>query len=176
MGFDVDGFLGGMGLSMDYFIGRGLRCFDDAESLAVVQVDEDGREHELVPEACEAWERMRGAAAEDGVEIFVVSAFRSVARQGEIVRGKMEKGIGAEEIFAVSAPPGFSEHHTGLAVDVSTPGYAVLEEEFEESAAFAWMRERAGEFGFFMTYPRDNAFGYIYEPWHWCFDGGGRLA
>lgn len=176
MGFDVDALLGEMGLSMNYFIGRGLRRFDDAELLEVVQVDEDGRVHELVPEGCVAWERMREAAAADGVEIFVVSAFRSIARQAEIVRGKFLREIGVEEIFAVSAPPGFSEHHTGLAVDVSTPGYALLEEEFEESDAFAWMRKRAAEFGFFMTYPRDNEFGYIYEPWHWCFDGGQRIA
>lgn len=158
-----------LGLSEDYFEQRGLLRFEDAEELDVVQTDADGRIHELVPEACEAWNAMKETARNAGYEIFIVSAFRSASRQAEIVRAKHLSGIGNEEIFSVSAPPGYSEHHTGRAIDVSTPGYPVLEEEFEQSEVFAWLQENAVSFGFSMTYPRDNEFGFIYEPWHWSY-------
>lgn len=172
--------LGELGVSEDAFLERGLVRFEDAGlvgdgdggALVVVQVDEDGREHELVAEAATAWQEMKEAATSDlgdGCGLLLVSAYRSVERQAEIVRRKFLRGIGVEEIFAVSAPPGFSEHHTGRAVDISTPGYAALEEEFEQSKAFAWLVEHAEKFGFSMTYGRGNAYGYLYEPWHWCF-------
>lgn len=169
----VDGLLDDMGLDVGYFLERGLVRFADAAAvdLVVVQVDADGREYELVRDAARAWGEMQAAARADGYELELVSAFRSVERQAEIVRRKFLRGLSVEDIFAVSAPPGFSEHHTGRAVDVSTPGYAVLEEEFEDSEAFGWLRENAGRFGFTMTYGRGNEYGYLYEPWHWVYGG-----
>ncbi|MFT5905342.1 MAG: D-alanyl-D-alanine carboxypeptidase [Cryomorphaceae bacterium] len=171
--------LGELGVDEGYFLERGLVKFEDVVAtggeLVVVQVDADGREHELVDAAAVAWREMMAAALGDGCELLMVSAYRSVERQGEIVRGKFLRGLGADEIFAVSAPPGFSEHHTGRAVDISTPGYAALEEEFEESAAFGWLGENAGRFGFTMTYGRENAYGFLYEPWHWVFLEGDTL-
>ncbi len=166
--------LGELGVGVDYFLDRGLVRYVDvvADELVVVQVDDDGREHELVAVAAVAWEKMLKAAMGDGVELLMVSAYRSVARQAEIVRGKFLRGLSNEEIFSVSAPPGFSEHHTGRAVDISTPGYAALEEEFEESVAFRWLCENAGAYGFSMTYGRGNPYGFLYEPWHWCWLGG----
>ncbi|MGJ8655546.1 MAG: M15 family metallopeptidase [Akkermansiaceae bacterium] len=168
---EVGVLLGEMGVDDGYFLRRGLVRFDDAGSgeLVVVQVDDDGREHELVAGAGEAWLEMKGAALADGVVLEMVSAFRSAERQAEIVRGKVLRGLGVDEIFAVSAPPRFSEHHTGRAVDISTPGYAVLEEEFEESGAFEWLGENAGRFGFSMTYGKGNVYGFLYEPWHWVW-------
>ncbi|MCP5535129.1 MAG: M15 family metallopeptidase [Akkermansiaceae bacterium] len=160
-----------LGLTVSDFTGRGLVPFADADELETVQVDEDGRVHELVPAACAAWEAMKQAAQCDGVELYIVSAFRSIARQAEIVRAKFLAGQGNDEIFAVSAPPGFSEHHTGRAIDVSAPGEAVLEAEFEQSSAFDWLERNATRFGFTMTYPRDNTYGFSYEPWHWCYHG-----
>jgi len=169
--------LGELGVDEASFLERGLVRFEDADNgdLVVVQVDADGREHELLSGAAVAWGEMQAAAVVDGCELLMVSAYRSVERQGEIVRGKFLRGLGAEEIFAVSAPPGFSEHHTGRAVDISTPGYAALEEEFEKSAAFGWLGENARRFGFAMTYGRENAYGFLYEPWHWVFKEGERL-
>jgi len=115
---------------------------------------------------------MAAAAADDGVTLQVVSAFRSVAYQEEILRGKLGKGQRIEDILRVSAAPGYSEHHSGRAVDVTTPGYPVLEEIFEESEAFAWLARRAGAFGFHLSFPRGNPHGVAYEPWHWAWRGG----
>jgi D-alanyl-D-alanine carboxypeptidase len=71
--------------------------------------------------------------------------------------------------FEVSAPPGYSEHHTGRAVDVTTEGVPALRGRVrEDERVSAGCRERAGEFGFSLSYPAGNPHGYAYEPWHWC--------
>jgi D-alanyl-D-alanine carboxypeptidase len=67
----------------------------------------------------------------------------------------------------VNAAPGYSEHHTGQAVDVASPGTRPLTAEFDSSAAFAWLQANADRFGFSMPYGRGNRFGFEYEPWHW---------
>lgn len=146
---------------------RLLPCAEAAR-LEVAEVASTGREHLLTPEAASAWRQMKSAAAEESVDLFIVSAFRSVERQVDIVRGKLKAGQKIEEILCVSAPPGYSEHHTGCAVDVGTPGTPDLEEGFALTAAFGWLQRRAAEFGFRLSYPENNPHGYRYEPWHWC--------
>jgi D-alanyl-D-alanine carboxypeptidase len=112
---------------------------------------------------------LSGAARYDGVVVRIVSAFRSIERQAEIVRAKLQRGQSLEEILCVSAPPGYSEHHSGRAVDVTTDGVRPLEIEFEQTAAYDWLARRAQGFGFCLSYPPQNRYGYAYEPWHWCF-------
>ena len=111
---------------------------------------------------------MKAAAQADGVAIRIASAFRSVERQAEIVRDKLEQGFSLDSILEVSAPPGYSEHHTGRAIDITTDDTPAFEIEFERTAAFRWLCRRAGEFGFSLSYPQGNPHGYTYEPWHWC--------
>jgi len=141
---------------------------DEASEFAFVGLDHMERDAFLIPLAAAAWKRMKLAAATDGVELILVSAFRSIARQAALVAGKLSKGMTLEEALEYSAYPGFSEHHSGNAVDIGTTGACHLEEEFESTPAFAWLCEHAADFGFTMTYPRDNQFGIAYEPWHWC--------
>ncbi|MGH8674789.1 MAG: M15 family metallopeptidase [Burkholderiales bacterium] len=140
----------------------------EAEELVLAETEEDGREHRLTPAAAAAWDSMKAAALSDGETIRIVSAFRSVERQFEIVRDKLGRGITLDAILEVSAPPGYSEHHTGRAVDITTDGVPALEVEFEKTSAFRWLSKRAGEFGFSLSYPAGNSHGYAYEPWHWC--------
>ena len=148
---------------------RCLASCAEATHLVVVETDERGREHRLIPAAAQAWAEMKAAAASDGVSIRIVSAFRSIERQAEIVRAKLAGGADLAGILRVSAPPGYSEHHTGRAVDITTDGVRALEEEFETTGAFRWLSAEARRFGFRLSYPRGNAAGYAYEPWHWCF-------
>jgi len=117
-----------------------------------------------------AWLAMRSAAQQDGIELILVSAFRSIQRQQELVQAKREQGIPDDEIFRVLARPGFSEHHTGRALDLHTPHSALLQEEFETTPAFQWLSQHAHTFLFHLSYPRNNPYGIIYEPWHWCFN------
>lgn len=147
---------------------KGLFPQPEARELVVGEIGDDGREHRLTPAAAAAWDAMRAAARADGVALKIVSAFRSVERQAEIVRAKLDRGLSLDAILAVSAPPGYSEHHTGRAIDVTTDGVPALEIEFEKTDAFRWLSKRAGEFGFSLSYPAGNPHGYTYEPWHWC--------
>jgi D-alanyl-D-alanine carboxypeptidase len=112
---------------------------------------------------------MRSSALSSGVVITIVSAFRGVDRQAEIIRAKLARGLTLDAILCVSAPPGYSEHHTGQAIDVTTEGVTPLELEFENTAAFRWLSKNAARFGFALSFPAENAYGYAYEPWHWCF-------
>jgi zinc D-Ala-D-Ala carboxypeptidase len=131
--------------------------------------DRYGRALWLQAAAAAAWQAMRAAAAAEGVALQAISGFRGHAYQRGIVERKLARGLRLEAILQVNAAPGFSEHHSGRALDIGTPGEPAAEESFEHSAAFAWLARRGGDFGFRLSYPRDNPHGIVYEPWHWCF-------
>ncbi|BCD89209.1 peptidase [Pseudomonas solani] len=158
-----------LGIPVGLVVAKGLQEFTEATVLEVAEVDANGREHQLAPSAAKAWARLKSGASADGVDLHIVSAFRSVARQVSIIERKLKAGLSLEQILAVSAPPLFSEHHTGLAVDIGTPGCPALETEFENTPAFAWLEKHAAAFGFQLSYPRGNPNGFDYEPWHWRF-------
>lgn len=134
-----------------------------------------GRPQQLYPPALDAWKAMQAAAAVDGVVLHLISAFRSVDYQYALIRRKLDEGRSLEEIMRVNALPGYSEHHTGRAVDLGTEHCPALEEEFEGTPAFRWLDRHAADFGFHLSYPRDNALGVAYEPWHWCFHEDGKV-
>jgi zinc D-Ala-D-Ala carboxypeptidase len=158
-----------LGVPAGYGRARGLRIVREPNDLASIGTDIHGREQWLVPRAARAFQRMREAAYNDAIALQLVSAFRSADYQLDILRRKLERGQHIEEILRVSAAPGYSEHHSGRAVDLTTPGHAALEEEFEQSPAFAWLETNAGRFRFHLSYPRGNRHGIAYEPWHWCW-------
>ncbi len=159
-----------LGISSQLLAARGLSEYAEAPCLEVAEVGTDGKDRLLVPAAANAWRKLKAAALGERVPLFIVSAFRSIDRQTEIVRRKLEAGVPIEDILTVCAPPGFSEHHTGRAVDLSTPGSRSLEVEFEQTPAFTWLRSYAADFGYYLSYPTGNPSGYQYEPWHWCFN------
>ena len=161
------------GITPDLVAERYLVAQPEARELELVAREPSGREHRLAPRAAKAWRAMQAAAASQGVAMDLVSTFRSVARQAEIVHAKLARGQTIEEILKVSAPPGYSEHHTGLAADIGAPGVPALDAAFEHSPAFAWLSANAGSFGFRLSYPRGNACGFDYEPWHWCLSTRG---
>lgn len=167
----MNSYLTEFGISETLIAARSLRQCHEALALEVAEVGADGREHFLVPSAASAWRRLKAEALADGVDVFIISAFRSIERQAEIVRRKLEAGATIESILTICAPPGFSEHHTGCAVDVSTTGSRALEVEFDHSVAYEWLSDRAADFGYYLSYPMGNELGYQYEPWHWCFCG-----
>jgi zinc D-Ala-D-Ala carboxypeptidase len=158
-----------LGIEPAVLVARGLCRYEEACNLEVIQIDASGKEHCLIPSAASAWRDMKNAALIEGVELVVVSAFRSIARQTEIIQRKLEAGLGIKEILSVSAAPGYSEHHTGRAVDITSPGAPVLEETFELTGTFTWLQQNAPDFGFYLSYSKDNNVGYQYEPWHWCY-------
>lgn len=155
---------------------RQLPIHPEAQRLVCVGLGSDGRDKFLAPAAARAWRAMAASAAADGIELRLISAFRSYAYQLALIRGKLDKGRSIDDVLSVNAPPGCSEHHSGRAVDIGVTGTPALEEDFENTAAFAWLSRRAADFGFRLSYPRGNRHGYLYEPWHWCFHGSGSGA
>jgi len=123
----------------------------------------------LLARAARAWAQMQAAARGDGIMLDAISGYRSHAYQMGIFQRKLQRGLSIGEILAVNAAPGFSEHHSGAALDIGTPGEPAVEESFEHTPAFAWLCAHAGRFGFGMSYPRDNPHGIVYEPWHWRY-------
>lgn len=156
-----------LGIPIDY--GRSPRRpgYAEAQELEEVEPNILGRMQRLAPATAGAWRQMKSAAFMDGVELLLVSGFRSVRDQTDIIRRKLTAGQSIEAILEVNAAPGFSEHHSGKAVDIATPGTRPLTDAFETSAAFGWLQRNAARFGFDMPYGRNNAFGFSYEPWHW---------
>ena len=129
---------------------------------------------QLHRDAARSLQRMLDAAAADGVDLRVLSAHRSVELQKQIFFDvKSERNQSASERARVSAPPGFSEHSTGYAVDLGD-GRAPstnLSESFESTDAFAWLQAHANRFHFALSFPDGNQQGVAYEPWHWRFEG-----
>ncbi|MEA5444312.1 M15 family metallopeptidase [Gammaproteobacteria bacterium AB-CW1] len=128
-----------------------------------------GRQHRLAPEAALAFEIMRQHARDQGVSLLLVSSYRSVDYQAELVARRLEEGRDKLRIFHGLALPGYSEHHSGCAVDLATDDYRQLGQDFRETAAYAWLRANARDYGFRESYPRNNNQGIMPEPWHWYF-------
>lgn len=147
----------------------GLKRIAEPPVLAFGGFDRYHRPLWLEASAAQAWNSLRAAALRDDVVLEAISGFRSRAYQVGIFRRKQARGQSMEEILAVNAAPGFSEHHSGRALDVGTPGEPPAEESFELTPAFAWLAENAARFCFVMSYPRDNPHAITYEPWHWMW-------
>lgn len=132
---------------------------------------------ELHRDTAAAWLAMQGAARADGVDLVLLSGFRSLALQKQLFFDvKSARNQSALERSRVSAPPGYSEHSTGYAVDLGdgTEPQTNLSQSFEQTAAFAWLQANASRFHFVLSFPPGNAQGVNYEPWHWRFEGSAQ--
>lgn len=124
-------------------------CFDDYR----IYVD---------PQAQETFVRMAEAAKGEGIGLIVDSGYRSAAYQGKIISRRLHVGETFERITRFVAPPGYSRHETGRAIDMvpSDAGFA-------HTDTYRWLKENAGRFNFVETYPRDTTGLIPWEPWHW---------
>ncbi len=113
-------------------------------------------------------EEMLEDAKEDGVNLTIVSAYRSFETQAELKGAYLQSyGSGANTF---SADQGYSEHQLGTALDFSTPDLAGTLGGFGDTKAYEWLKENAHKYGFILSYPEGNSY-YVYEPWHWRFVG-----
>ncbi|HEY2346710.1 MAG TPA: M15 family metallopeptidase [Xanthomonadaceae bacterium] len=161
-----------LGIPDDYGAAHGLEPVPEPTGLLFAGRDRYRRPLWLLAPAARAWTRMREAARADGIALDAISGYRGHAYQLGIFERKLRRGLTVEQILTVNAAPGYSEHHSGRALDIGTPGEPPAEESFELTPAFAWLTRRAGDFGYAMSYPRDNPHGIVYEPWHWAFRAG----
>lgn len=146
-----------------------------------IQTEEVQNGYEMDKRAAPAMREMIQAAKEDGVELMLCSAYRSVKKQQQLFdrsqQAYMAQGMSEEEAYAKTATetaiPGTSEHQTGLAADIVTPTYQMLDAGFADTPAGQWLSEHAAEYGFVLRYPQDKqeVTGIIYESWHYRFVG-----
>jgi len=117
--------------------------------------------------------KMREEAKKDGIYLVFLSGFRSINLQNDIFYSlKSIRNQEAVERARVSAPPGYSEHSTGFAIDIgdATQRETDFETDFENTDAFRWLIKNAAKFHFKLSFNKDNK--YIdYEPWHWRYEG-----
>lgn len=136
--------------------------------------------------ACDAFLEMQKAAAADGVTVWMQSGYRSVKYQTNLYEKKTQyyrdqgydEATAKEKAAAIVNPPGYSEHNCGLAADLNSPEHTGLDEGFENTAAFRWLCEHAGAYGFILRYPKgaEDKTEITYEPWHWRYVGTENAA
>ena len=117
--------------------------------------------------------KMREEAKKDGIYMVFLSGYRSINLQYDIFYSlKSIRNQEAAERARVSAPPGYSEHSTGFAIDIgdATQRETDFETDFENTDTFRWLLKNAAKFHFKLSFNKNNK--YIdYEPWHWRYEG-----
>ncbi|NEQ75438.1 MAG: D-alanyl-D-alanine carboxypeptidase family protein [Okeania sp. SIO2C9] len=140
--------------------------------------DEYQRFEKLAPEAALALMKMIYSARDEGVWVVPVSGFRTVEQQKELFKAQIQRRGSPEIAAKVSAPPGYSEHHTGFAIDLTDGNFPKkdITIDFENTKAFQWLTRHAQKFGFELSFPPNNSQGVSYEPWHWRYIGSPEAA
>ncbi|CAN1209793.1 M15 family metallopeptidase [Tumidithrix helvetica PCC 7403] len=145
-----------------------------ANTLHTISRAGDGYEIKLRDAAAKSYLSMVDAARAEGIDLVAISGFRTKEVQRylfyEIARQRNQTPA---ERAQVSAPPGYSEHHTGYAVDIgdgANPG-TNLSSSFDRTVAFQWLEKNAARFSFELSFLPNNPQGVMYEPWHWRFIG-----
>lgn len=147
--------------------------YEVAPASELQSVSSDGRIR-LRQSAAQKYNEMVAAARASGVILSPISGFRTVEEQNYLFfEVKAQRNQVASKRAEVSAPPGYSEHHTGYAIDVGDGNVPStnLQIAFENTGAFKWLEQNAARYGFELSFPRNNPQGVSYEPWHWRFVG-----
>jgi zinc D-Ala-D-Ala carboxypeptidase len=140
----------------------------DAELVSI------GGGYRLRKTAAAKFQAMVSAARSSGVNITTISAFRSVEDQKRLFFGVgAARGQQPTKRAEVSAPPKYSEHHTGYAIDVGDASVPAtnLNQNFDTTPAYKWLKANAATYSFELSFPKDNIQKVSYEPWHWRFVG-----
>ena len=159
----------------DYALPAG---YHETVKLAPVQGD-----YQMDYRAAPAMKAMIAAAQNDGIDLLICSTYRTTAYQRQLYENRINIVMGedpslsydeaAEVAATINAVPGTSEHETGLAADIVTPEYQRLNENFDQTDAYRWLKEHCKEYGFILRYPKEKTAitKIIYEPWHYRFVG-----
>ncbi len=138
----------------------------------------DRRTEYLDREAAAAFAAMVTAAQAQDIALIPISGFRSVTDQTALFQRQVQRQGSEDAAARLSAPPGYSEHHSGYALDIGDGDRPQTDVTytFGETAAYQWLQENAAEFGFELSFPPNNLQGVNFEPWHWRFVNSTRAA
>ena len=158
-----------------FLVNRQYLVSDAFEPSDLVEAQVPGQVREMRAEAAAALEEMYAACLEEtGAQLISVSGYRSYSKQGKLFRAKLQRVNNKVELAQeYVAPPGASEHHLGLAMDIGQQSKPTLNEKFAETEGGIWARENCWRFGFILRYGEDweEITGYKYEPWHFRYVG-----
>ena len=164
---DADGLL--------FLVNRQYRISDAFTPDDLTEAQVPGQVREMRAEAAAALEEMYAACLEEtGYQLISVSGYRSYSKQEKLYRAKLQRVNGKKELAEeYVAPPGASEHHLGLAMDIGQQSKPTLNEKFAETEGGIWARENCWRFGFILRYGEEweDITGYKYEPWHFRYVG-----
>jgi D-alanyl-D-alanine carboxypeptidase len=147
--------------------------YAEAPTSDLRQITPDGR-LKLRQAAADQFLKMQQDARNQGISLVPISAFRTIDQQNQLFFDvKQQRNQDASKRAEVSAPPGYSEHHTGYAVDIGdgSAQNSHLSESFAQTKAFQWLQNNAARYSFELSFPPDNPQGIAYEPWHWRYVG-----
>jgi zinc D-Ala-D-Ala carboxypeptidase len=145
--------------------------YDQAPDGELVSI---GGNYRLRKAAASKFQAMVSAARSSGINITTISAFRSIDDQKRLFFGVgAARGQQPTKRAEVSAPPKYSEHHTGYAIDIGDSSVPAtnLNQNFDTTPAYKWMKANAATYSFELSFPKDNIQKVSYEPWHWRFVG-----
>lgn len=139
-------------------------AFDEADWADLVVVNR----HRVHKQAAPSLRKMMAAAKADGAPLTIASGFRSVKYQQDLINRKIRSKQSPAQIYRLSAPAGYSEHHTGLAVDFSP-----FNDSFMKTKGYAWLLENAHHYGWYQTFTKtySQLSGVAEESWHWKYRG-----
>ncbi len=160
-----------LGVASNYPVRTHLAIEPQAVKLVVAGKDIYGRRLRLAPGAAAAYRKMVAAAAREGIVLQAVSGYRSASYQMHLVEEKLHRGMSLHTALQKNTAPGFSEHQTGCAVDLTTPNTTPVDASFANTRAYRWLVKHAAQFGFRLSYAPHNRYGIEFEPWHWRFIG-----
>ena len=164
---DVDGTL--------FLVNRQWMITESYEPNELVQAEVPGSVRRMRPEAAAALEEMFAACKEEtGATLISISGYRSFASQTSIWERKLRNvHKNVEKAMEYVAPPGASEHQTGMAMDIGQKSSAHLNEKFRDTVGGKWSWENCWRFGFILRYGEEweEVTGYKYEPWHFRYVG-----
>ncbi|MCA0980442.1 D-alanyl-D-alanine carboxypeptidase family protein [Exiguobacterium aestuarii] len=175
---EIDG-MANLELDTLIFVNKEIALPIDYEPSDLVRANIDfvdsatGERQLLRGEAARAIEGLMLGAKVDGIDLKGTSAYRSYAYQVNLFNAYVERD-GKEKAMKYSAPPGHSEHQTGLAIDVSSASVNYqLTQSLGETVEGKWLAEHAHEYGFIIRYQKafEDETGYMYEPWHLRYIG-----
>ena len=167
---DINRQLGISDTIIDSLPGRGFTLQPYPGTLVSIDCSIHGRQVLVEPDTANAWRKMKHAAMSCGIQLNAESGFRSVEEQVAIISGRLRNAT-IDQVLIGVAVPGYSEHHSGCAIDISNNAALIhpIGAAFDATDTFKWLAENGSKFGFKMSYPRDNPYGIMYEPWHWCY-------
>ena len=164
---DADGLL--------FLVNRQYMVTDAYEPAELREAQVPGQVRQMRPEAAAALEEMYAACKEEtGATLISVSGYRSYTKQSRLYAAKLRRvNNNVAKAQEYVAPPGASEHHLGLAMDIGQQSKAALSAKFADTPGGIWAKENCWRFGFILRYGEEweSVTGYKYEPWHFRYVG-----